>query len=75
MNEPNHLQQARALTRVLRDLGMLPDCAERLAEARERHYLIYPRLNRIRLHHLWTGLHIGIAVFGIILALIPAIQH
>jgi hypothetical protein len=64
-----HLMQARALTRVLKDMGALTD-QETLEEFRTRHYQRYPRLHRVRLHSLWTGLHVGIALYGIALVII-----
>jgi hypothetical protein len=64
-----HLTQARALTRVLTDMGALAD-RDLLDEFREQHYARYPRLHRIRLHSLWTGLHVGIAAYGVALVTI-----
>ncbi|MFF5077019.1 hypothetical protein ACFY36_08205 [Actinoplanes sp. NPDC000266] len=64
-----HLTQARALTRVLKDMGALAD-QDTLDEFRERHYARYPRLHRVRLHALWTGLHVGIFVYGLTLVII-----
>ncbi len=64
-----HLNQARALTHTLRDAGALPDDV-RLREYRDNHYRTYPRLYRIRLHWLWTGLHLAVAVYGAALVLI-----
>jgi hypothetical protein len=65
-----HLTQARALTKVLTDLGVLPEDTALLDEYRQRHYDKYPRLRRIRLHMLWTGLHCAIAVGGFVLAIV-----
>jgi hypothetical protein len=64
-----HLAQARALTKTLTDLGALPDNSALLDEYRQRHYDKYPRLSRLRLHMLWTGLHTAIAVTGFALAI------
>jgi hypothetical protein len=64
-----HLAQARALTRVLTDMGALAD-RDILDEFRKQHYARYPRLHRIRLHSLWTGLHVGIAAYGVALVTI-----
>lgn len=64
-----HLTQARALTRVLTDMGALTG-RDVLEDFRNRHYERYPRLHRVRLHTLWTGLHAGIAVYGITLVVI-----
>ncbi|MFG1872443.1 hypothetical protein [Micromonospora arborensis] len=58
-----HLSQARALTATLREIGALPD-EPRIAEFRKIHYATYPRLHRIRLHWLWTGLQLSISVYG-----------
>jgi hypothetical protein len=63
-----HLTQARALTQVLTDMGVLAD-RDTLDEFRKRHYERYPRLHRVRLHSLWTGLHVGIAAYGIALVI------
>jgi hypothetical protein len=65
-----HLSQARALTRVLVQTGSLPDADKDLEDARQAHYSRYPRLNRIRLYWLWISLHLGIAVYGIVLLII-----
>jgi len=65
-----HLSQARALTRVLRDSGALADSRDVLAEYRENHQAKYPRLHRFRLNWLWTGLHLGIAVYGVVLVVV-----
>lgn len=67
-----HLSQARALTRALTDSGALPDNRKLLAEYRDTHYATYPRLSWFRLHWLWTGLHLGIAVYGLILVIVTA---
>jgi hypothetical protein len=64
-----HLTQARALTQTLTGLGTLPDDKTLLDEHRQRHYAKYPRMHRIRLHILWTGLHATIAILGITLAI------
>lgn len=63
-----HLSQARALTRTLEEAGALPS-DERLREYRTKHYRKYPRLHRLRLHWLWTGLHLAIAGYGIALTI------
>jgi hypothetical protein len=65
-----HLTQARALTKTLTDLGILPEDTALLDEYRQRHYDKYPRLSRIRLHMLWTGLHSAIAAVGFVLAIV-----
>ena len=65
-----HLLQARALTRVLVDSGALADHDAVLEESRQAHYLQYPRLHRLRLHWLWTGLHLGIAAYGVVLVMV-----
>jgi hypothetical protein len=64
-----HLMQARALTKTLRDIGVLAD-DKVLEKYRDTHYSAYPRLSKIRLHWLWTGLHLAIAVYGVILGII-----
>jgi hypothetical protein len=65
-----HLSQARALTKTLIDLGVLPAAETSLDQHREEHYARYPRLHRIRLHGLWTGLHAAVAVFGLVLTVV-----
>jgi hypothetical protein len=65
-----HLFQARALTRVLVDTGALADHSAVLEEFRQVHYRKYPRLQRLRLNTLWTGLHLGVAAYGLILVVI-----
>lgn len=66
-----HLRQARALTQTLKDLGALADDPH-LDVQRQDHYQRYPRLHRIRLHWLWTGLHLANAFFGVVLIIVIA---
>lgn len=68
-----HIVQARALTRVLIDAGALADSSAALEEFRQTHYRKYPRLHRIRLNWLWTGMHLGIAVYGAVLVVITCV--
>ena len=70
-----HLFQARALTRVLIDTGSLTDHEAVLDEFRQQHYRKYPRLHRLRLNRLWTGLHLGVAVYGIVLVILTWLVH
>ncbi|WP_432878951.1 hypothetical protein ACQPYH_32000 [Kribbella sp. CA-245084] len=65
-----HLSQARSLTRALVALGALGDHAGALEATREVHRTNYPRLSRLRLHKLWTGLHLAIAAYGVVLTII-----
>jgi hypothetical protein len=58
-----HLTQARALTKTLKVLGAL-DGDDNLDEYREKHNRAFPYLHRLRLHLLWTCLHLVIALFG-----------
>ncbi|MEW2310061.1 hypothetical protein ACIOGT_27875 [Streptomyces microflavus] len=67
-----HLTQARALTRDLAVRGVLGS-DEGLARARAAHYREFPRLHRIRLHRLWVGLHLAIALYGLALLLVCVI--
>jgi hypothetical protein len=62
-----HLAQARALTRALVQSGDLPDNEPLLGQFRDEHIRQYRRLYRIRLHWLWTGLHLGVAAYGLVL--------
>ena len=65
-----HLSQARALTRALVQSGDLPDNTALLDQSRAEHARAYPRLYRIRLHWLWTGLHLGVAGYGLVLVVL-----
>jgi hypothetical protein len=58
---------------VLVDSGVLADHEAVLEEARLAHYRRYPRLSRLRLNELWTGLHLGIAAFGAILIIVTVV--
>ena len=42
-------------------------------DARQAHYGRYPRLSRLRLNWLWISLHLGIAVYGIVLLIIACV--
>ena len=68
-----HLQQAQALTRVLVEAGGLADSSIALGEFRQAHYREYPRLSRLRLHWLWTRLHLGVAVYGAVLIILTCL--
>jgi hypothetical protein len=68
-----HLSQARALTRTLVKAGALADHDAVLTEYRETHNTKYPRLYRLRLNWLWTGLHLGVAVYGTVLIIVTAL--
>jgi hypothetical protein len=69
-----HLGQARALTQVLVQSGDLGDNSAILEEFRLDHYRQYPQLSRLRLHWLWTGLHLGVAVYGLVLIILTALE-
>lgn len=58
-----HLAQARALTATLVSMGSLGPEHE-LDERRTEHYRQFSRLHRMRLHHLWVALHVGVALYG-----------
>jgi hypothetical protein len=68
-----HLSQARALTQVLVQSGDLPDNDATLDQFRRDHYQEYPRLSRIRLHWLWTGLPLGVAAYGLVLIILTGV--
>ena len=70
-----HLHQARALTKVLVDAGVLAHHDVVLEAARLAHCRRYPRLHRLRLNWLWTGLHLGIALYGVILIIVTALAR
>ena len=65
-----HLGQARALTQVLVQSGGLTDNEVILDRFRSDHYQEYPKLSRIRLHWLWTGLHLSVAAYGLVLIIL-----
>ena len=69
-----HLGQARAFTRILVQSGDLGDNEEILDGFRRNHYKEYPRLSRLRLHWLWTGLHLGVAAYGLILVILTLVE-
>lgn len=69
-----HLSQSHALTQVLVNLGALPDNKTAIADARQVHAGQYPLLHRIRLHGLWTGLHVGVALYGVALLVITVVR-
>jgi hypothetical protein len=69
-----HLSQARALTQVLVQSGGLSDNVAVLEKLRLDHYQSYPRLSRLRLHWLWTGLHLGVAAYGLTLIIITIVE-
>lgn len=64
-----HLDQARALTKTLKDLGALGDDTHP-EQHRQAHYKNYPRLHRFRMHWLWTGLHLATAAYGAALCVV-----
>jgi type IV secretory pathway TrbF-like protein len=69
-----HLGQARALTQVLAQSGALSDDDAILERFRLDHYRHYPRLSRVRLHWLWTGLHLGVAAYGLVLIILTVTE-
>jgi uncharacterized membrane protein YfcA len=69
-----HLHQARVLTRTLIGLGTLADIGDQLDARRQEHINAYPRLYRLRLHMLWTGLHLGLATLGAVLLLVTLLR-
>ena len=71
----HHLGQARALTRALVQSEDLPDNAALLDQFRDEHARAYPRLYRIRLHWLWTGLNLGVAAYGLVLIILTVTVH
>lgn len=69
-----HLHQARGLTQTLIDLGVLDQHDRNIEAKRQAHYAAYPRLSKIRLHLLWTGLHAANATFGAVLTAVILIR-
>ncbi|GGT80913.1 hypothetical protein [Actinomadura citrea] len=68
-----HLSQARALTRELRERGVLGTDGK-LVRARADHYRAFPRMHRIRLHRLWVVLHLAIGSYGLSLMLVSVVM-
>jgi hypothetical protein len=68
-----HLSQARALTEVLVQSGDLTNNDVIMGRFRSDHYQKYPRLSRIRLHWLWTGLSLGVAAYGLVLIILTCV--
>lgn len=68
-----HLSQARALTEVLVQSGDLTNNDVIMDRFRSDHYQKYPRLSRIRLHWLWTGLSLGVAAYGLVLIILTCV--
>ncbi|MET8526774.1 hypothetical protein [Micromonospora sp. NPDC005172] len=66
-----HLGQARALTATLKDMKALGEDVN-IVERRQSHYAAFPRMNRVRLHALWTGLHVAVALYGLALTMTTA---
>jgi hypothetical protein len=46
-----------------------------LNDADNAHQKEFPRLSRLRLHHLWLSLHIAITITGIVLTVIVVIRN
>lgn len=67
-----HLSQARALTKDLQTMGTLP-ATSTVQTYRTGHYAKYPLLSRVRLHWLWTGLHLAVAAYGSTLTVIASV--
>jgi hypothetical protein len=63
-------KQARGLTHTLIEIGALSDEDSNIDAKRQQHDDVYPRLSKIRLHLLWTGLHTANAIFGAVLAVV-----
>ncbi|MGW3421585.1 hypothetical protein [Streptomyces phaeochromogenes] len=42
--------------------------------ARERHITKHPWLHRVRLRYIWTALHVGIALTGVVLTAVIALS-
>jgi hypothetical protein len=65
-----HLGQAAALTRALVSTGNLPDLKDALDGARTQHVRTHRVFHQIRLHWLWTGLHLALVGVGVVLAVL-----
>ena len=66
-----HLSQARALTRALVQSGDLPDNEALLEQVPRRARPQVPvAVPGVRLHWLWTGLHLGVAAYGLVLVVL-----
>ena len=64
-----HIQRARFLRRKVYELRAEAKIDEVRSKAREVHNKEFPRLSKIRLHHVWLVLHIAISLIGIILTI------
>jgi hypothetical protein len=69
-----HRGQARALAQVLVESGALADNDVILDRFRSDHYQECSRLSRIRLHWLWTGLHLDVAACGLGLIVLTCVD-
>lgn len=61
-----HLSQARALTKLLVELGSLGS-EEELDRQRNAHYREFRLLHRVRLYAIWASLHVLISLYGLAL--------
>jgi uncharacterized membrane protein YeaQ/YmgE (transglycosylase-associated protein family) len=64
--------RAEAIERKLDRLHPAPEIFKIWKEAAEINAREFPRLHRLRLHHLWLALHLGIAITGVTLTLFVA---
>lgn len=64
-----HMTEAQKLRKRLDETHPQLQLEQDWASARSEHSRRYRWLYRVRLHHLWVGLHIGIAVLGLVLTI------
>jgi len=62
-----HDEQAWELSEELETLVPGLDLKQLVARGRNRHREKYKYISRVRLHWIWTGLHLGIAAAGLVL--------
>jgi hypothetical protein len=68
-------QRADTLEKKLEALAPGVELGRLWQQANEMNAREFPRLNKLRLHHLWLVLHLGIAAGGIILTVLAVFVH
>lgn len=65
-----HSDRARCCQEKIAELNPGAQVNELYKKARNEHKQKYPRLSKLRMHHLWVILHLAITVAGIVLSTI-----
>jgi hypothetical protein len=65
-----HNKQARELSEQLETIVPGLNLKEPYSRARQQHRVKYKRINKIRLHWIWTTLHLATAATGLLLTLV-----